>query len=49
MGWRGKNNRDEEACALWRALPLRERYDWRGIDVTLAAVAAALALLFFLS
>ena len=48
MGWRGQANRDEDAERQWRALPLRERYRWTGLCVTLAAVAAILALFFFL-
>ena len=48
MGWRGQANRDEDADRQWRALPLRERYRWRELGVTFAAVAAISALFFFL-
>jgi hypothetical protein len=48
MGWRGQANRDEDAERQWRALPLRERYRWTELGVTLAAAAAILALFFFL-
>jgi hypothetical protein len=35
MGWRGQDNRDRDEEAAWRSLPLRERYAWRRIAVTL--------------
>jgi hypothetical protein len=46
MGWRGQHNRDEDARNEWRALPLRERYDWLRIVITLAALGASVALFF---
>jgi len=48
MGWRGQANRDDDAERQWRALPLRERYDWMAIGMTLAGLAAIGALVFFL-
>jgi hypothetical protein len=48
MGWRGQNNRDEDAERQRRALPLRERYDWQVIGVMLLGLALAGALHFFL-
>jgi hypothetical protein len=42
MGWRGQHNRDEDAREEWKRLPLRERYDWRGIALTVALIGAAL-------
>lgn len=35
MGWRGQDNRDRDEKAARRSLPLRERYAWRRIAVTL--------------
>ena len=44
MGWRGKHNREQDAREEWAKLPLRERYDWGGIALTLATlVVVALA------
>ena len=48
MGWRGQHNRDEDARQEWAKLPLRERYDWPGIALTLAIVVAILLAVFFL-
>lgn len=36
MGYRVWNNYMEDAEAAWRALPWRERYNWRRIGWTLA-------------
>jgi hypothetical protein len=48
MGWRGQANRDDDAEHQWRTLPLRERYDWRAIGMTLAGLAVGGALVFLL-
>ncbi len=48
MGRRCQATRDEDAERQWRALPLRERYRWTELGITLAAVAVILALFFFL-
>lgn len=49
MGWRGQANRDDDAERQWRMLPLRDRYDWRAISMTLAELAVVGgALVFFL-
>ena len=45
MGWRGQDNRDLEEERRWRALPLRERYDWPGIVMVAAALTAVGALM----
>jgi hypothetical protein len=45
MGWRGQQNREDDARAEWAKLPLRERYDWRGIALTVALTIGALSLL----
>ena len=47
MGYRGQQNRDDYARAEWARLPLRERYDWRGMALTVAMIAAIVALLYF--
>ena len=44
MGWRTQDAYDRGAEKLWRALPWRQRYDWRAIALFvlwLAAVAFA--------
>jgi len=48
MGWRGQANRDEDAGAPVRALPLRSDTAGTELGVTFAAVAAILARFFFL-
>lgn len=45
MGYRGQQNRDDDARAEWARLPLRERYDWHGIALTVVLVAAIVAAL----
>jgi hypothetical protein len=42
MGYRGQQNRDDDARAEWAKLPLRDRYDWRGVALTVAILAAVL-------
>ena len=46
MGWRGQHNREQDARAEWAKLPLSERYDWAGIAMTLAALAAMVLAIF---
>ncbi len=48
MGCRGQYNRDRAAGEEWAKLPLRERYDWHGIAVTLATVVAIVLAVFVL-
>jgi len=45
MGWRGQQNREDDARAEWAKLPLRERYDWRGMALTAALTPAMLSAL----
>jgi len=45
VGWRGQQNREDDARAEWAKLPLRERYDWRGLALTAALTAAILSTL----
>jgi hypothetical protein len=44
MGWRAWNNYDEDAHKAWRALPWRERYNWRGL--TIFALIVALSVIY---
>ena len=48
MGWRGQHNREQDAREEWAKLPLRERYDLRGIALTLAVVVAVALAVFVL-
>ena len=34
FGWRGQHNREDDEREEWTKLPLRERYDWRGLALT---------------
>ncbi len=43
MGWRAWDHYESEARARWKALPWRERYDWRSLLVVIAIAVAAVA------
>jgi hypothetical protein len=43
MGWRGSNAYDEEAERRRRALPWRERYNWRNLTIAALILAVAAA------
>jgi len=46
MGWRTWDAYDQDAKERWRALPWRERYNWRAIAVVALLAAIVLAVLF---
>ena len=46
MGWRGQDNRDRDEEKRWGELPVRERYDWPGIALTVLIIAITVAFLF---
>ena len=48
MGWRGQHNREQDAREEWAKLPLRERYDWGGIALTLATLVVVVLAVFVL-
>ena len=49
MGYRGQQNRDDDEREEWRRLPLRERYDWRGMAWTVALCVVAVSAIALLS
>ncbi len=48
MGWRAWDAYEREAHERWKALPWRERYDWRAIASVAIVVIVAAAIWYML-